>query len=204
MPAETELKYAPPADFSADRLFSLPEIAPHLGEIKEFAMKTDYLDTPFSDAKARGITLRRRFENGKSILYAKTSRLRSNELSIRGEWSVESGDIANAAKILCAVGAPTNELVGLQLEVCGKVVFTRHEALLTLPAFSASLSYDEGTFGESVPFSEIELELVSGDTDELLRFGRDLSQKYNFSPEPSSKYARAILHTTKQNFVEFP
>lgn len=197
MPAETELKYAPPADFLAEDLFSLPEIAPYIGDVKTLTMQTDYLDTPFSDAKSRGITLRRRYENGKSILYAKTSRLRSNELSIRGEWSVESGDIANAAKLLCAVGAPTKELVGLPLEVCGKVAFTRYEACLTLPEFSASLSFDEGTFGESVPFSEIELELVSGDTDELLRFGRELSMKYAFKAETASKYARAILYTTK-------
>ena len=197
MPSETELKYAPPKGFSKDKLFSLPEIVPYLGEIKAFTMKTDYLDTPFSDAKSRGITLRRRYENGESILYAKTSRLRSNELSIRGEWSVESDDIQNAAELLCAVGAPTKELVGLPLEVCGTVAFTRYEASLTLPAFSASLSYDEGTFGEDVPFSEIELELISGDTDELLRFGRELAAKYSFKAETASKYARAILYTTK-------
>lgn len=197
MPSEIELKYTPPKLFTKETLFSLPEIAPYLGEIRTLTMKTDYLDTPFSDAKARGITLRRRYENGESILYAKCSRLRSGELSIRGEWSVVSDDIQSAAKLLCDVGAPTNELVGLPLEICGTVAFTRYEATLTLPVFSALLSYDEGTFGESFPFSEIELELVSGDTDELLRFGRDLAQKYSLVPETSSKYARALLHTTK-------
>ncbi len=197
MPSETELKYTPPEGFSSEKLFSLPEIAPHLGEIKEFSMQTDYLDTPFRDAKSRGITLRRRLENGTSVLYAKTSRLRSGELSIRGEWSVESDDLASAAKALAAVGAPTSELVGIALEVCGRVAFTRYEAVLSLPEFSASLSYDEGVFGESVPFSEIELELVSGDTDELLRFGRELSLKYGFSPESASKYARALKYSSQ-------
>lgn len=197
MNAETELKYAPPRGFTAEMLFSLPEIAPHIGNIKTLAMQTDYLDTPFSDAKSRGITLRRRLENGASILYAKTSRLRSGELTVRGEWSVESADIPNAAKLLAAVGAPTGELSGLPLEICGKVAFTRYETLLALPSFSAMLSFDEGTFGEDVPFSEIELELTEGDTDELLRFGRELAQKYAFRAETASKYARALKFTAR-------
>ncbi len=194
MHAETELKYTPPQGFSASKLFALSEIAPRLGEIRKLEMQTEYLDTPFRDAKARGVTLRRRYENGRSILYAKTSRLRSGELSIRGEWSVEADDLSNAAKALAAVGAPTSELVGLPLEVCGRVAFTRYEALLLSPEFSAILSYDEGIFGERIPFSEIELELISGDTDELLRFGRELSLKYGFTPEASSKYARALKY----------
>lgn len=197
MANETELKYAPPEGFSAEKLFSLPEIAPYLGRISSFTMQTEYLDTPYSDAKKRGVTLRRRLENGVSILYAKTSCLRSGELSIRGEWSVVSDDIANAAKLLYDAGAPTGELVGLPLEVCGKVAFTRYEAPLTLPEFSAMLSYDEGTFGEDVPFSEIELELTSGDTDELLRFGRDIALRYGFKPEAASKYARALKYTSR-------
>lgn len=197
MANETELKYAPARGFSAERLFSLPEIAPYLGEISELSMSTEYLDTKAEDAKIRGITLRRRYENGESVLYAKTSCLRSGELSIRGEWSVLSDDIASAAERLAAVGAPTGELCGLPLEICGKVSFSRREASLTLPEFSAILSYDEGTFGEDVPFSEIELELISGDTDELLRFGRDLALRYGFTPETSSKYARALLYGAK-------
>lgn len=197
MPSEIELKYAPPMGFSADDLFKSPEIAPYLGKISEITMKTEYLDTAYNDAKSRGISLRRRYENGKSLIYAKTSRLTSGELTVRGEWSVDSHDIENAASLLLESGAPTSELVGLPLEVHGKVSFLRKEALLTLPEFSALLSFDEGTFGESTPFSEIELELKSGDTDELLRFGRELSLKYGLVPETSSKHARAVKHFVK-------
>ncbi len=197
MPSEVELKYAPPKGFSADDLFSASEIAPFLGEILEITMKTEYLDTAYNDAKSRGISLRRRFENGKSLIYAKTSRLTSGELTVRGEWSVDSDDIKNAASLLLESGAPTAELVGLPLEVHGKVSFLRKEALLTLPEFSAMLSFDEGTFGENTPFSEIELELKSGDVDDLLRFGRLLSERYGFVPETSSKHARAVAYFKK-------
>ena len=197
MANEVELKYAPPKGFSSDNLFSSPEIAPFLGEISEITMKTEYLDTAYNDAKSRGISLRRRYENGKSLIYAKTSRLTSGELTVRGEWSVASDDIKNAAALLFEAGAPTSELVGLPLEVFGKVSFLRKEALLTLPEFSAMLSFDEGTFGESTPFSEIELELKEGEADDLLRFGRVLSEKYGLVPETLSKHARAIKHFVK-------
>ena len=147
MSSEVELKYPPPEGFSATDLFSSSEISPFLGDISEISMKTEYLDTAYNDAKSRGISLRRRFENGKSLIYAKTSRLTSGELTIRGEWSVNSDDIGNAASLLFEAGAPTSELVGLPLEVHGKISFLRKEALLTLPTFSAMLSFDEGTFG---------------------------------------------------------
>jgi len=197
MPSETELKYAPLDGFSAEELFALAEIAPFCGEVSEIIMRTEYLDTPYSDAKMRGITLRRRFENGRSVLYAKAPVCTSGELSVRGEWSVQSDDLANAAALLAKAGAPTDALCGKELEVCGRVSFKRRETLLTLPEFSAMLSFDEGIFGEDVPFSEIELELVSGDTDELLRFGRSLAGKYGLAPETASKCARAIRYTTK-------
>ncbi len=194
MPSETELKYAPPEFFSAEKLFSLPEIAPYCGEISETKMETEYLDTPDFSAARRGITLRRRFENGESIIYAKCSRLVSGELSVRGEWSVSSSDIPGAASLLADAGAPTSALCGMPLKVVGSVSFLRKEAEVCLPCgLSFILSYDEGFFREKIPFSEIELELTSGDADELLRFGRILSEKYSFSPEMRSKYARAVM-----------
>ncbi len=194
MPSEIELKYAPPVGFSADALFSLPEIAPFCGKVSEIEMKTEYLDTPDFAAAKCGITLRRRFENGESVIYAKCRRHSSNEFSVRGEWRVVSRDISNAARLCEAAGAPTDVLSGVALVVVGRVSFLRKEALVTLPdELSFLLSFDEGFFGEEVPFSEIELELQSGDADELLRFGRELSKKYFFSPETRSKYARSLI-----------
>lgn len=194
MGSEIELKYSAPCGFSKEDLFSLPEIAPFCGEVSEIFMKTEYLDTKDETAKKHGITLRRRYENGESVLYAKSGKLRMSELSIRGEWSVSSDDLTTAAEQLLAVGAPTEALVGLSLTVVGKVEFKRYEAKVELPgAISFMLSFDEGMFGGKVPFSEVELELLAGSEDELLRFGRELSVKYDLSPEERSKYARAII-----------
>jgi inorganic triphosphatase YgiF len=194
MPNETELKYAPAKDFSKDMLFSLPEISPFCGEVREIAMKTEYLDTKDSLAASRGVSLRRRVENGKSILYAKCNLCTSGELSVRGEWQVDGDDLSLAAELLESAGAPTDFLKGHPLEVCGRVSFVRHEAVVSLPeGLSFALSFDEGTFGENAPFSEVELELLSGEPDDLLRFGRDLAEKYSFTPESRSKYARSLI-----------
>ena len=100
MASEIELKYAPPADLRAETLFLDSIIAPFSANRRRFDMHTEYLDTENGDAKKSGITLRRRFENGESVLYAKCKRYGADALSVRGEWRVISDDIAGAAKRL--------------------------------------------------------------------------------------------------------
>lgn len=193
MGKETELKYTPPHGFFAETLFADAEIKPFCGEIFTIAMKTEYFDTAENEARARGITLRRRLENGKSVLYAKKGKASSAALSVRGEWSTVSDDVKNMAELLSLVGAPTEQLCGKELFVTASVSFVRKEVKVTPHEhFSFMLSYDEGTFGEKAPFCEIELELICGTEDELVSFGKKLSEKYDLKAEPRSKYARAL------------
>ena len=196
MATETELKYAPTVRITEKELFECEYIAPFCGDKRELVMHTDYLDTPDGVAKKKKITLRRRFENGKSILYAKTSRRASGAFTERGEWSVECDDIAQAARLLADEGAPTECLISLPLIVRATVEFRRIEATVTpYEGLSFVLSYDEGHFGGSVPFSEIELELLSGTAEELMVFGEKLAKKLALRPERLSKYARALKYS---------
>lgn len=193
MASEIELKYAPPADLRAETLFLDSGIAPFSTNRCMFDMHTEYLDTENGDAKKSGITLRRRFENGESVLYAKCKRYDADALSVRGEWRVIGDDIGNAATLLCDVGAPTEKLCGLPLSVCASVRFVREEVLVTpYDGFSFLLSFDDGVFAENIHFTEIELELVSGSEEELVNFGYALAKKYSLVPETRSKYARAL------------
>ena len=193
MASEIELKYAPPADLRAETLFLDDCIAPFSANRRRFDMHTEYLDTENGDAKKSGITLRRRFENGESVLYAKCRRYDADALSVRGEWRVISGDIVSAAKLLHDAGAPTGKLCGLPLSVSASVRFVREEVLVTpYDGFSFLLSFDNGVFGENTRFTEIELELVSGTEKELVAFGHALAKKYSLTPETRSKYARAL------------
>ncbi|MBQ8004031.1 MAG: CYTH domain-containing protein [Oscillospiraceae bacterium] len=193
MPCEIELKYAPPAELWAETLFSDAGIAPFAGEKCRYTMHTEYLDTKSGAAKEKGLTLRRRFENGESVLYAKCKRSEAGALSVRGEWRVVSDDIDNACSLLEKAGAPTGLLRGEKLYVCASVRFVREEVLVTpYDGFSFLLSFDEGVFGVNTPFTEIELELVSGSKEELTTFGNALAKKYALTPEARSKYARAL------------
>ncbi len=193
MASEIELKYAPPVDMRAETLFSDNAIAPFSQKRCRYEMHTEYLDTENSDAKKSGITLRRRFENGESGLYAKCKRYDSGALSVRGEWRVVSDDVRNAASLLSDAGAPTEQLCKTELYVCASVRFVREEVLVTpYDGFSFLLSFDDGVFGESTHFTEVELELVSGSEEELVTFGASLAKKYSLKPEPRSKYTRAM------------
>ncbi len=193
MSCEIELKYTPPAQLRAEELFSDANIAPFSAQKRRYSMHTEYLDTESGDAKQAGITLRRRFENGKSVLYAKCKRREAGALSERGEWSVVSDDVKRAPELLRDAGAPTEFLCGTELRVCASVRFVREEVLVSpYDGFSFLLSFDDGVFGERVPFTEIELELVSGSTEELVTFGQALAKEYSLIPETRSKYARAL------------
>lgn len=195
MSRETELKYTPPKGFALNDLFSDSLVAPHYTELNKLEMHTEYLDTSDSDAKKQGVTLRRRFENGESVIYAKCGKISDGALSVRGEWSVKSGDIKNAAGLLADIGAPTSSLIGLSLIMVASVRFVRHECLVTPhDGFSFMLSYDDGYFGENTHFCEVELELRQGSAEELVVFGKKLAENFGFIPETRSKYARALLY----------
>ncbi len=194
MARETELKYTTCDGFSSDLLFSDRLIAPYCSELNKLEMHTEYLDTLDGDAKKQGVTLRRRFENGESVIYAKCGKGSSGALSVRGEWSVKSGDIKNAAELLSYVGAPTSKLVGLPLITVASVHFVRCECLVSpYDGFSFMLSFDDGYFGENTHFCEVELELRQGSAEELVIFGEKLAESLGFVPETRSKYARAIM-----------
>ncbi len=57
------------------------------------------------------------------------------------------------------------------------------------------LSVDKGTiltnYGEE-PIFEVELELFSGETEELMELGEQLQEKYGLEVQELSKYARGI------------
>lgn len=195
MARETELKYTPPNGFALNDLFSDSLVAPYCAKLNKLEMHTEYLDTSDSDAKKQGVTLRRRFENGESVIYAKCGKISDGALSVRGEWSIRSSDIKNAAGLLADVGAPTSSLIGLSLTTVASVRFVRHECLVTpYVGLSFMLSYDDGYFGENTHFCEVELELRQGSTAELVLFGEKLAKNFGFIPETRSKYARALLY----------
>lgn len=186
MGREFELKFrAEDAQFAA-----LQADYPHLQPI---AMETTYFDTPYRKLAPLRWTLRRRMENGKSICTLKIPGKNGG----RGEWEVESGSVMAAIPMLCKLGAPMDLMVhtvsGI-IPVCG-AKFTRLAGILECDGCTVELALDQGVLtggNRELPLLEVEVECKSGSEEAAAQFAAQLAAKYGLTPEPKSKYARAL------------
>ena len=187
MGREFELKYAatPAQQDALQKDFALTW--------QEFAMETTYYDTASGDLGRLHWTLRRRFENGRSICTVKTPSPDGG----RGEWELECGNIMDAIPELCKFGAPRTLLLSAALgveEVCG-ARFTRQAATLEIEGAVVEIALDRGILsggGKEIPLCEIEVELKDGSDAAAVAFANALAAKYGLQAEPRSKYRRAL------------
>ena len=181
MGREFELKYR------ADKA-QLEEIAAVYGPFREIAMETTYYDAPSGVFSRLHWTLRRRLENGVSVVTLKTPLPDGS----RGEWETRAPSLAEGLSALKAQGAPVPEAEGLT-EICA-ARFTRLSRMLPIPDGRAELALDRGVLRgtrEEAPLLELELELKEGPDEALTAFAREFAGKYGLSEEPQSKFARA-------------
>ncbi|MBO5129350.1 MAG: CYTH domain-containing protein [Oscillospiraceae bacterium] len=186
MGREFELKYA--ADQAA-----LEILKGRYPNLRVISMETAYYDTPERKLSARRWTLRRRRENGASICTLKTPLPDGS----RGEWEVEAPHIEKGIGDLCACGAP-RELAVLTapgvIQICG-ARFTRLAATIELEKSTVELALDSGALlggGRELPFTEVEVELKSGDETAAVAFAQALAAEFGLKAEAKSKYRRAL------------
>ena len=186
MGREFELKYrATPEQLAA--------IAEKFGAFASIAMETSYYDNVSCDLRRLHWTLRRRFENGRSVCTLKTPLADGS----RGEWETECGDILEAVPVLCNLGAPRQLLLltaGGVSPFCG-ARFTRLAKLLTLEDATVELALDRGHLlggGKALSFAEVEVEYKSGSEEAAAAFATELAEAFRLAPEPKSKVARAM------------
>lgn len=160
---------------------------------KTIAMETTYYDTPSGALSGRKYTLRRRLENGVSICTVKTPAAKG----VRGEWEVPCEDIYAAVPMLCKLGAPA-DLTGLikegLLAVCG-ARFTRQAATIQHGQSILELALDQGILfsgDRQQPLCEVEVELKNGLRADALTFAGVLAAQFSLTPEPHSKFRRAL------------
>lgn len=156
-------------------------------------METTYYDTFDGKLNNRHWTLRRRYENGRSVCTLKTPAADGS----RCEWEVEAPGIISAIPQLCRMGAPM-ELMAFTVsgvrEVCG-AKFTRLALQLEVPGAKVELALDKGKlFGglRESDLQEVEVELKDGADTAALAFAKLLAEKYHLIPENRSKYKRAL------------
>lgn len=187
MGKEFELKYkSTPAQQAT--------IAAAYGDFMSTEMESVYYDTPDGALAMQRVTLRRRKENGRYICTVKTP----GKDHCRGEWETECDDILAGLKKLCKLGAPKKLLKlteGGVVGICG-ARFTRRTQLLQLEDTVVELALDEGFLvggGREKPMCEVEVELKAGSREVATAFAESLAARFGLSPEPLSKFRRAMM-----------
>lgn len=187
MGIEFELKYAAtPEQQSA--------IAAEMGsDYRLYHMETTYYDTPSLELAARRWTLRCRLENGKPVCTLKTP---AGELG-RGEWACDCGDIGDAIPELCKLSGHA-ELAALAshglVPICG-AKFVRQAYTLPSEGALVEVAVDAGKLfggGRETPLCEVEIELLRGSREDAIRCAVFLAQRFGLTPEPKSKFRRAL------------
>ena len=168
-------------------------MADNPGPWVSYAMETTYYDTPGRELGRLRWTLRRRYENGKSVCAIKTPASGGG----RGEWELECEDILEAIPELCKLGAPAElpNFTGDGIEaVCG-ARFTRQAALIVLEDCTVELALDQGILtggSRERRFWEVEVELKSGSEAAAAAYAKALANQYGLRKESKSKYRRAL------------
>lgn len=163
------------------------------GQEQLLQMQTTYYDTPSGSLSARHCTLRRRMENGVSVCTLKIPAAGAG----RQEWEVLCDTIEDAADKLCKLGAP-RQVLALTLEgllpICG-ARFQRIAKTIQVDDTVMELALDSGVLtggGKEIPLCEMEVELKSGSELVCTVFAQQLATRYELSPEPQSKFRRAL------------
>lgn len=186
MGREFELKYrAAEAQIAA--------IERRFGGFSPISMETTYYDTPEHTLRRQYWTLRRRFENGKSVCTVKTPASGGS----RGEWETECDRIQDAIPELCKLGAPKTLWLLLDaklVEACA-ARFTRLASTVTAHNCTVEIALDRGVLlggGRELPFAEVEVELKDGSEEAAIAFAAALADEFGLTPEPKSKVQRAM------------
>lgn len=187
MGIEFELKYRATPQILESLRRQIP------GAQQQLQMQTTYYDTPSGQFSARRWTLRRRLENGQSIC---TLKMPTGGLG-RQEWECSCDNITAAVSELCKLSG-SQELARLATEglvpICG-ARFTRIAKTVIQPDCTLELALDQGTLtggDASCPLCEMEVELKDGSQEACIRFAEELALKYDLTPEPLSKFRRAL------------
>lgn len=200
---EIELKYLLRDDLAKDRILN----DKHLLEIKNPAcdetvqMRAIYLDTEEGDLRGLQIALRARFENERVVVTLKWKGSAQDGLHVRGELNVPAGseypdnptvDIFKGSEIYDELLAAVSDK---KLVPVMEMDYVRKAIRVDTGKSISVVSLDEGTIHTSkgdAEILEVEVELYSGDQEDMVALGGELAAKYNLQTSDKSKYQRGL------------
>ena len=200
---EIELKFLVEEDFTRERIFQdghLMSMAEE-GSLEVIPMKAVYFDTADKALLKQKMAFRVRYEGVCPVATLKWGGGSEDGLHSRGELNVTVNEAFAAAPDLSIFrgseiyeaishAAGTEPLIPVM-----EMEFTRKQVQVDTGRSISVVSYDEGeirTTGGCEAISELEVELYSGDQDDMIALGRELAVKYNLKPGNQSKYQRGL------------
>ncbi len=213
---EIEMKYGIPDKLCADSLWEdadLDQMAD--AESKEtLYMKSAYFDTRDHILSKNDIAFRVRMEGTRVVASLKWNGTVEKGLHIRGEINVPVDDPACFIQPLPDIfkesetGREVMSLVGDQkLRSLLEINFLRRRLRVDNGRSILEVAVDIGeiiTDCGNAPICELEIELFSGENEDVLALGKVLAEKYNLSPMDESKYSRGLklIHEGNSNKTE--
>lgn len=200
---EVELKFLVEDKLARDRILQdnyLGELIQE-GSREEIQMKAAYFDTEDMTLCGKKMALRVRFENGKPVATLKWGGSSEGGLHVRGELNVPAdGDFIKTPRIDIFKGS---EIYDQLAEACGDkkfirlmdVEYLRRQIMVDTGKSISVVSLDVGSVITSCgndDISELEIELYSGDVDDMIEMGKKLAVKYNLKECGVSKFCRGL------------
>lgn len=197
---EIELKYKIPAmaiadDIWKDDIFSDIE---EEGSREELYLDAKYFDTSRCDLAKNEIAYRVRSEGEHIVASLKWKGHCEGGLHTREEINVPVMDDEPDVSVFSEseIGRQLMEILeGKDVECLVETRFNRRRFRIDTGSSIFEVSVDTGrivtAYGE-LPISEVEIELFSGKTSEMIKIGRKLRDKYELAAENKSKYARGV------------
>lgn len=201
---EIELKYLIKDENAIKRILEdsyLVEIKDQQSE-EEKEMHAIYFDTEDKSLYQRSIAFRIRRENSKLIATLKWNGYSEDGMHKREEINVPVDNETKLTNPDITI-FDQSEMYSILEEATGEkpllpvmdILFHRHQMRLDTGKSICELSVDKGLIsanGKTAPILELEIELYSGDEADMRSLGERIANKYNLTPENSSKFKRGI------------
>jgi len=208
---EIEMKYAVPGKEIADSIWDDPKIdeLSDISSAESVIMKAVYFDTEDWDLKKNHISVRVRLEGERRFATLKWGGKTSEDgLHQRNEINIPVNDDSFFIQFnpdlfdICEEGKMIKDAIGDKTLInILEMRFIRRRKRLTYKNSVMELSLDNGniiTDNGEVCISEMEIELFSGQAEDIQAVGTQLAQKYNLTPKLSSKFSDGIKMLEKQ------
>lgn len=196
---EIELKFLVEEQIARDKILQdshLQEMTQE-GSYEEIEMDATYFDTEALDLCKRNMALRVRFENGKPVATLKWGGSSDSGLHIRGELNVplDEEDASEPSLEIFRGSDIFDEIMeaagGKRLRPLMQMQCLRKQIMVDTGKSISAVSLDVGeivTSNGNADISELEVELYSGDRDDMIELGRELAAKYNLKEGSKSKF----------------